>query len=81
MHLREDTSCFSLKWNNYWWGLEHEQFDALLVVTNRIVFEGITGFMTVAIVYSLQTKEGGKRTICYYTGIIFRTRRVIEGRF
>ena len=43
MRLKEDTSCFSLKWNNRWWRLEHEQFDeALLVVTNCIDFAGIS---------------------------------------
>ena len=74
MHLREDTSRFSLKWKNDWWGLHLEQFDeALLVVTNCIDFAGISLFVTVAIVYWLQTRKGSIMMICYYTSIIFRT--------
>ena len=73
MHLREDTSCFSLKWKNHWWGLEHEQFDEeLMVVTNCTDFAGTSCFVTVAIVYWFQTREGSKM-MCYYTSIIFRT--------
>ena len=75
MHFRENTSCFSLKWNKDWWDLGHAQFDgeALLVFTTRncFCFCGYLLFVTVAIVCWLQTREGSMLMICYYNIFIF----------
>ena len=81
MHPRETPPVSRFKRKNRWWGLEHEQFDlALLVVTNCVDFYGYLLFVTVAIVYWLQTREGSIM-ICNCTSNIFRTCWMIEGHF
>ena len=44
-------------------------------------FCGYLLFVTVAIVYWFQTREGSKMMTCYYTSNIFRTWWMIEGHF
>ena len=44
-------------------------------------FCGYLLFVTVAIVFWLQIREGSKMMICYHTSIIFRTWWMVEGHF
>ena len=59
MHLKEGISCFSMKWNNDWWGKGRAHFD-----TEPLLVPNCTDFAVISRDYChrvLVAEQGGER--------------------